>query len=295
MGSSGGGSSTKSTISKPQRELLEVAADFLKPKVGQGATPLPFDPSADQNQLFQDAFSQFTDAFADPTRSQQVTQGLEDILSGVGTFKPDIDRVSREFNRTVTTPVAGILRETLGVDVQNQLNQPGRLFASDTRENVGRAITQELGRTTAPLLAQTVEAERNRGFASQEAALGRQQGALSALQAQPITEFQQAFGAAGLEQQSRQDIVNRQTAEFLRLTPENDPFLQLALGFATAPTLQPVQNQSGSFAGIGSGLGSLAGLGAAALIPGGLTLNQALVGVGVGTAVGGGLGSAVNR
>jgi hypothetical protein len=301
MSSGGGGSSEPqavSTIDPEQRKLLKIAADFLGPQVGGGATPLPFDPSAEQNELFSQAFEQFSAAFSDPSRSQAVTQGLEDILSGVGTFKPDIDRVSREFNRTITTPVAGILRDTLGLDVQNTLNQPGRLFASDTRENVGRAITQELGRSTAPLLAQSLEAERGRGFASQENFLARQQGAISALQSQPITEFQQAFGAAGLEQQNRQEIINRQTADFLRLSPENDPFLQLALGLSTAPTFGVGQTQSeggGSFAGLGSGLGALAGLGIAAALPGPLTAKTALIGAGIGSAGGGGIGSAFGR
>jgi len=294
MSKSGGGSkaTTTSTISSDQKKLLKTATEFINPKIGQGATPLPFDPTAPPDELFEQAFSQFKDAFNDPTRSARITQGLEDILSGVGTFQPDIDRVSQEFNRTVTTPVSNILRDTLGLDVQNQLNQPGRLFASDTRENVGRAITQELGRSTAPLLAQSIEAERGRGFASQENFLARQQGALTALQSQPITEFQQAFGAAGAEQGVRQDAINRRAAEFLRLTPENDPFLAMALGIATQPTMQTTQTSGGSGSNMGAMLG--AGLGLALAAPTGgssLLAGGGLTGASFqGAAMGGGIG-----
>lgn len=248
--------SQHSLLDPASQKLLQASSDFLEPRIGTGATPLPFDQFAQPGDLFERAFSQFSESFGEGGDSEFIRSQLRNLISGSGTFQPDIGRVSREFGEQITTPTARILRETLGLDIQNQLNQPGRLFASDVREKVGRGITQELGRSTLPLLAGAIENERGRGFASSEAALNRQLPALAALQSEPITSFQQAFGVAESERGLRQQELSARASEFLRLSPEADPFLQLALGFAVTPTTENIGFQTpdrfGQFLGAAS-------------------------------------------
>lgn len=296
MGGDGGGEVEQaSTLRKSQEKLLDVASDFLRKGVGKGATALPFDAVADPSDLFERAFADFRKTFDDPEASGRITQGLQDILSGKGVFQSDIGRVSREFTEQITNPMTQSLRETMGVDVQNELNQPGRLFASDVQEKVGEAITRQLGMTTAPLLANAIEQERTRGFASSEANMARQLPTLSALQQLPMMQTMQAFQVAGAEQGFRQQVLDRQKAEFLRMAPEFNPYISQALGFATANTMENIVQQgsdpmggllgagmgmAGSFMGTEAGAGALAGIfgGAGGASAGGLMAGGAAAG-----------------
>ena len=228
---------TRSTIGGGQEQLLNAVSNFLTPRVGKGATPIPFESITELPQLLSDAFAQFEESFRG--EGQDIRTRLEGLLDPSRTFQADVPGVKDRFTRDVLNPAAQAIRDTLGETVFNELNQPGRFFATDVPENVGRAISTQLGLTTVPLLASSLEAERGREFTSQEAFRAREPGLVAGLQQLPITQFQQAFSAATGFQGAQQDILNRRVAEFLRLTPEQDPFLQLALGFPlTAQTQQ---------------------------------------------------------
>ncbi len=245
-----------SNLTRPsQQRALDTSLDFLTERIGQGGTPIPFDFIAELPQLLSDAFAQFETSFQGS--GAQIQEALQGLFSGQGTFQPDVAGVKERFTQDVLNPSAQAIRDTLGEEVFNMQNQPGRFFATDVPENVGRAISQQLGLTTARDLAGAIESERNRGFVSQENLLSRQPNILAAQQQLPITQFQQAFQASTGFQGAQQNVFNRRAADFLRVNaPEEDPFLRLALGFPglTSSTLQNIL-MPGQEAGQGQQIG----------------------------------------
>ena len=258
---------TTSNLRPSQEKALDEALGFITPKIGEGGTPIPFDSIAELPQFLTDAFENFQQSFSDS--SEDIRSRLTDLLDPSRTFQADVPGVRDRFTQDILNPAAQAIRDTLGESIFNESNQPGRFFATDTQEKVGRGISQQLGLSTLPLLSQSLENERGREFASREAFLGREPGVVAGLQGLPATEFNQALQATTGFQSAQQNVLNRRAAEFLRVNAaEQDPFLALALGFP-GPTAQTLQNTliPGQPAGQGqqiglSLLGQFAGQGA---------------------------------
>lgn len=247
----------KSTLDPAQQKLLRETSAVLSQGLKDGATALPFDSFAEAPDLFTQAFESFAQSFEEGGTQDFVRSQLENIAQGLSGFEADTQGVVSDFQTQILSPVTRTLRETLGVDIQNLANQPGRLFASDVPTQVAEGISQQIGLTTAPLLAQSLEAERNRAFQSQQLATQQQLPAIAALQGLDITQTQQAFGVATAEQAQRQAGLSSRANEFLRLAPENNPYLKLALGFSTASTMENIGITNPDW--VGSAIGGASG------------------------------------
>lgn len=279
MSKKSGGTESTSTVSGAQQETQRAIADFLNPRIGQGATPLPFDAAVEIPSEFEDAFNQFVGDIGGDR--ELVESAFTRAASGIPGFTADVPGVVRDFEKNIISPITRQLNETLGLDTRNALNQPGRFFASDVREKTGSAIANQLGITTAPLLSQQIEGERNRGFQSQQLADQLRLPGAQGLQNLPFQQFQQIAGATqgfvGLQQQQQ----NLQAADFLRLTQEADPFLAAALGsqFSTQTTTENIVQPSSGFSFGGAAAGAAGGFLVAGLP--GAVIGGAVGGVGI--------------
>jgi len=183
--------------------------------------------------------------------------------------------------------------QTLGMDTYKAQNQAGRFFASDVKANVGKAVSNQLGLTTAGDLSAAIEAERNRGFTSseqnqqniynsqqadyqnmynsqqqntqnifqsQENLASQKQSALSTLQNLPTTTFQNQIGAASSYQQLQQQYLTGKAQQAQYSAEENNPWLKLAQSFISTQATNTVAQQgtdtTGQLLGAGSSLGS---------------------------------------
>ena len=241
MGCSGSTSTdTKSSLSPEQREALRAVNKYVVPKIGQGATPYTGELVAGMGEAAKTGLEDF---YASIGQNFETTRPyLEDLASGRNFYEYDPEGITSDWEKNFAKPMMRVWNDTLKPQIEESYNLPGSFSSSRKSQGVARAGNEFYDKSVAPTLFNAQQAERQRSFNALSQAKGMQLPSIQALQGQSANQLGQILSADSYER----DILNQgYTAdyrEFLRTSPEQDPWTQLAMGYMTNPTEQLYQS-----------------------------------------------------
>ena len=244
--------------------------------------------SSDPEQVIQD----WRENFANPLTSyynEFVKPTVREEFNVPGGFNTSerAEGVSRAFNEFYGGSVAPSLFSAQQA-AQNRSLQERSQLSSQAASNL--AQRNALNFQTGSQVSSQNFAGRSQGSAQNfQAGINAQNlqlPALQYLQNLPSQQLGQAFQGAAGYQSFQQPEISARYNEFLRGAIENNPYVQLAAGFATSPTEDTIVRQGG-----GPNYGALLGAGIGAIgagtVTGGLGAGQgALVGASIGSQAG---------
>lgn len=268
----GGGSDVKEAprYSPAEMKLFDEIANKISENLNRGATPYTGKRFADQPQEFYDAIDAFK-AFNQSTRGGMLS-AINQIMSGQPSFTYDPTTTADYWQKAYATPALQVWENDIRPTIEE--GYAGNMFNTRARNAVAREKDVFYGSAILPQLYQAQMAERQAGIQSGENAVNRMMqmaGMLPSLgQAMLTGDMTISESLRSLEQQRLDAAFN----EFLRLAPENDPWLQTAIKYRTGaqPTMDyfveekisPFEMALGGLSAMGGieGLGStLSGIG----------------------------------
>jgi hypothetical protein len=262
-------SESQPTTSAAQQEVERAVADLLLKGLPQGATPYGGQTVAGIPDLFTEAYSRLSGELGQGL-PQEYMSALDKVIGGTPAYQFDPAATTKRWQETYAGPLMQTWQETVAPMVSEAYNLPG-VFSSTLRgQGIGRAAGEFLGGQVAPTLFSSLQQGEQLGAASRESAASRILSGLGmgiGLETQlPYQQFGQAAGASDMLRSMLNQIYGSQQQEAMRLMPEYNPYMQAAMGFATAPTQQTVATQGyspwGDIAGMaGMALGGPMGAG----------------------------------
>ncbi len=255
---SGGTPSTvesRSTVRPSQEKLIDTMANLIEPRIGEGATPFPGETFAQQGPEFQQAIDRFMGASGDID--------IDALMNQLSTpsYVHDPARVAEQFQTGFADP----LLETFGRKAVPFIKEQfaGDLFSTRTGDVIAEKTSEFVGDVISPNLLAAQQFSEQLGFQAAESA---KTGALTAAGI-PFAQLQQEIAATTLVQTEAQKVLSDAYNRFLKLAPEQDPWIQLGAQIAGLQSvenigLQGMQGQQGTdWAALGGmlGAGALAG------------------------------------
>lgn len=227
-GSDGGTPSTVqqgSTIQPSQQQLIDTMAGIIQGNLGQGATPFGGETFAPQGPEFQQAIDAFMSGDLD----------IEALMENVSTpsFVHDPSAVAERFQTGFADPLMDMFTRKAVPTIKEQF--AGDLFSTRTGDVIAEKTSEFVGDVISPTLFAAQTASERLGFEASESAKER---AIIAKDI-PFQLLQQQIAATTAVQTEAQRVLTDAYNRFLRLTPENDPWIQLGAQIAG---LQSVEN-----------------------------------------------------
>ena len=230
-------------------------ANLIEPRVGQGATQFPGETFAGQPAEFQQSIEGFLDFsdFGD-------IQGLIDTVSSPS-FVHDPAAVAESFQTGFADPLMDMFNRKVLPNIKEQF--AGDLFSTRTGDVLAEKTSEFVGDVISPALFAAQTASERLGFEAAESAKGR---AITA-QGIPFQQLQQEIAATTAIQSEAQKALTDAYNKFLRLAPEQDPWLQLGSQIAGLSSMENigVQGQQGTDY-LGLGIQAATMLGAATIM-----------------------------
>ncbi len=257
----GGGGSVKEApkYSQAEMKLFDEIANKIRGSLDSGATPYTGKRFADQPQEFYDAIDAFK-AFNQSTRGGMMS-AIDQIMSGQPSFTYDPTTTADYWQKAYATPALQVWENDIRPTIEE--GYAGNMFNTRARNAVAREKDVFYGSAILPQLYQAQMAERQAGIQSGENAVNRMMqmaGMLPSLgQAMFTGDMTISESLRSLEQQRLDAAFN----EFLRLAPENDPWIQTAIKYRTGaqPTMDYfVQEKISPFEMALGGLSAMGGL-----------------------------------
>ena len=226
---SGGDSAPKSTpvekYTPEQEALLKDIIGFIQPQIGQTATAFGGKTFAEQPQLAEDAFKGYlanTGGY-----EQEIAGAMQSLLGGEAAFKYDPQDTADVWRTGFANPLMQVFQEETVPMIKEQFGEG--LFSTQVGKTVGRESTNLMNSVIAPALFGAQMTERMAGIQSKEAAVGRQAQAIPMAQNLAVIQFQQDMSVAQAVQAENQRKLNDAYQQFLRMTTEASPWLQLGM------------------------------------------------------------------
>ncbi len=249
MGKSGSPSKveSRSTIRPSQERLVDVSAGIIEPQIGTGATEFPGETFAGQPPEFFESIAGFLDF--------QDFGDIQDLITNITTpsYVHDPTRVAESFQTGFADPLMDMFTRKAIPTIKEQF--AGDLFSTRTGDVIAEKTSEFVGDVISPALFAAQTASERLGFEAAETAKGR---AITA-RGIPFQLLQQEIMATTAIQTEAQRVLTDAYNRFLRLTPEQDPWLQLASQFAGLQTVENVgiQGSEGTdYLGLGTQIGS---------------------------------------
>ncbi len=249
MGKSGSPSKveSRSTLQPSQQQLIDTMAGFVEPMIGTGATPFPGETFAGQPEEFFESISGFLDF--------QDFGDIQDLITNVATpsFVHDPAAVASRFQTGFADPLMDMFNRKILPNIKESF--AGDLFSTRTGDVLAEKSSEFVGDVISPVLFAAQTASERMGFEAAETAKGRSMTA----QGIPFQLLQQEIAATTAIQSEAQRALTDAYNRFLRLAPEQDPWIQLGTQIAG---LQSVENvgiqgsQGTDYAALGVTLGA---------------------------------------
>ena len=249
---SGGTPSTvesRSTVRPSQEKLIDTMADLIEPRIGEGATPFPGETFAQQGPEFQQAIDRFMGASGDID--------IDALMNQLSTpsYVHDPTAVAEGFRTGFADPLMDMYNRKIAPNIKESF--AGDLFSTRTGDVLAEKSSEFVGDVISPNLFAAQQFSEQLGFQAAESA---KTGALTAAGI-PFAQLQQEIAATTLVQTEAQKVLSDAYNRFLRLAPEQDPWIQLGAQIAGLQSvenigLQGVQGSAGTdYLGLAAQLG----------------------------------------
>ena len=257
MGKSSSPSKVESrpTIRPSQASLVDTLANLIEPRVGEGATPFPGETFAGQPAEFQQSIEGFLDF--------QDFGDIQDLITNVSTpsFVHDPTDVASRFQTGFADPLMDMFNRKILPNIKESF--AGDLFSTRTGDVLAEKSSEFVGDVISPALFAAQTASERLGFEAAESAKGR---AITA-QGIPFQLLQQEIAATTAIQSEAQKALTDAYNKFLRLAPEQDPWIQLGAQIAGLSTMETVGIQGSQGTDyLGLGIQAATMLGAASIM-----------------------------
>ncbi len=231
---------------------------------GTGATPFEGElvaPLVPELQAAQDQFSGFEggDQFDELSAA-----AVERALSGEPSFDVSDEATAERFERGVAAPLRRDFETNIAPLIDESFASRGGSFSSRRGEARARALTDISLRGQSILAGQQQENQQLQAALSESAANRQMAGVGLAEQVSmaPLLRSQALTTTGAPFQLYEQSLRDAQYSEFLRMAPENNPYVQAALGYLNVQTLglrprntRNLDALSGAISGAGFGGG----------------------------------------
>lgn len=234
-GSDNQSAGSQSQLDPAQQKMLRAASNVVTPRVGQGATPYGGQMVADMGEGFFDSAQLFFDKIG--STMQASDEILNSFINQDHNYEAKTEDVIKKWEEMFAKPAMQVWQDTVGKDLKQQYNLPGTFNSSRRGDAVARASNQFYGGSVSPQLFSALTNEYNKEFQSAESGRNLAFQANNMRTNMPYQQAQQGMSIASNVQKAEQMPLSAQYQEFMRTAPEADPWLQMALGYGTIPTM----------------------------------------------------------
>ena len=211
--------------SPEQEALLKKITDAIMPYIGKSATEFSGETFAEAPEQFGQAIKSYADTKGN--FSEQLTSAIQDQLSGVPSFTYDPAQITDLWQKGFASPLMQVFQDETVPMIREEF--AGGLFSTQVGKTIGRESTNLMKSVIAPGLFGAQLAGQQMGFQAGETAKARQTGAIQTAANLPAVQFQQDMMVSQAIQQENQSKLLDAYQRFMRLTPEQSPWLQLGM------------------------------------------------------------------
>ncbi len=260
MGSSGGSTKQAPNYTRAEMKMFDTAARMIQQGLGQGATAYSGQTFAPMGQDFYDAVDSYRSFMED--MDQPLSSAAQQAISGKAGFTYDPKESSSYWEKNLATPAMSTWQNTIAPQIKEGF-AGGGLFSSRLPQMLTQEASNFYGQSLVPALYSAQMSDRQMGIASKESALDRQSQMLPFVSSMGGMLAGQGMSIAGAQQQQQQLALDDRFNQFLRMAPENNPWLQTATAWRGSPSTvtnihTPGTDWAGGLMSLGGALGSSA-------------------------------------
>jgi hypothetical protein len=225
------------TLSERQRKVEKPLAATIRQGISRGATPYSGQLTAAVPTFARDAFNTLSEQLNSYRSS--INSALAGQIAGVPAYVFDPAGASRQWQEMYAAPVMETWKQTVLPALQESYNLPGVAYGTMRGRGVEQTANQFYGQQVAPTLFNWLQQGEQMGATSRENAAARQLTAMQMplqLSSQLYAGVAGAANAAGQLMSLEQPALTAQYQEFMRTSPEANPWLGQALNYLGLPT-----------------------------------------------------------